>query len=597
MATNLMQKMAIVALCAAAHSALAQSTIIAQWNFNVPGAANSSPFGGTVVPSVGDGYVRYVGSFATAPNGDPIAPMFRSGEGSSDPTVQLDDAAFDMSPFPAQGTGNLTSGLEVAVSTVGKSNILFSWDQRHSNRASRWAQFQYSLDGVNFTTAGLTDQPSPGANGLFNSTVGDAWTNRTVDLSSIPGVNNNPNFKVRIVAAFAPSTSIYETTSGSSWDPNGRYRFDMVTVSSLSNSTNIDASARAQPKAAITGGTGSTLLVANITPGAAPTSTGIVATVDLTQIGGSATQALNDQGQDGDAGAGDGRFSFRFTVPATVAPGVYFLPVSVSDDQNRTDTASIRLEIVTPVNSNSPVVISQLFSSGGAFGARYNADYAELFNRSSVPQDISGWSVQGASDDEPFAADKLIEIPSGTILPAGGYYLIQLNPVTGQYGLPLIADLIGSPGYGIGQPDGKVVLARNNAVITSCDSGQGTDPNVADLVGYGADTECFLGAATPLDTTVLTATMRKDQGCQDTRQNFHDFSLQTPNPRNSFSATHSCPPLCTADFNSDGVVDFFDYLDFVAAFSSNAGSADFNADTTIDFFDYLDFVAAFSSGC
>ncbi|MBU6412901.1 MAG: S8 family serine peptidase [Planctomycetes bacterium] len=54
---------------------------------------------------------------------------------------------------------------------------------------------------------------------------------------------------------------------------------------------------------------------------------------------------------------------------------------------------------------------------------------------------------------------------------------------------------------------------------------------------------------------------------------------------------------CPADFNLDGAIDFFDYLDFVAAFSSGAGTADFNADTAIDFFDYLDFVAAFSSGC
>lgn len=54
---------------------------------------------------------------------------------------------------------------------------------------------------------------------------------------------------------------------------------------------------------------------------------------------------------------------------------------------------------------------------------------------------------------------------------------------------------------------------------------------------------------------------------------------------------------CPADFNQDGIVDFFDYLDFVAAFSSNDISADFNTDNVIDFFDYLDFVAAFSSGC
>ncbi|MBU6413781.1 MAG: S8 family serine peptidase [Planctomycetes bacterium] len=56
-------------------------------------------------------------------------------------------------------------------------------------------------------------------------------------------------------------------------------------------------------------------------------------------------------------------------------------------------------------------------------------------------------------------------------------------------------------------------------------------------------------------------------------------------------------PGCDADFNGDTSLDFFDYLDFVAAFSSGRSSADFNRDTTIDFFDYLDFVAAFSSGC
>ncbi len=57
------------------------------------------------------------------------------------------------------------------------------------------------------------------------------------------------------------------------------------------------------------------------------------------------------------------------------------------------------------------------------------------------------------------------------------------------------------------------------------------------------------------------------------------------------------PPPCTADFNGDSIVDFFDYLDFVDAFSGSMTSSDFNADGVIDFFDYLDFVDAFSAGC
>ena len=54
---------------------------------------------------------------------------------------------------------------------------------------------------------------------------------------------------------------------------------------------------------------------------------------------------------------------------------------------------------------------------------------------------------------------------------------------------------------------------------------------------------------------------------------------------------------CAADVNHDGVVDFFDYLDFVDGFTRGAATSDFNADGATDFFDYLDFVDAFSRGC
>ncbi len=54
---------------------------------------------------------------------------------------------------------------------------------------------------------------------------------------------------------------------------------------------------------------------------------------------------------------------------------------------------------------------------------------------------------------------------------------------------------------------------------------------------------------------------------------------------------------CPADFNVDGIVDFFDYLDFISAFAANQPIADFNGDSVLDFFDYLDFVDAFAAGC
>lgn len=56
-------------------------------------------------------------------------------------------------------------------------------------------------------------------------------------------------------------------------------------------------------------------------------------------------------------------------------------------------------------------------------------------------------------------------------------------------------------------------------------------------------------------------------------------------------------PRCDADLNADGVIDFFDYADFIEAFESGSPLADFNQDNFLDFFDYADFVQAFESGC
>ncbi|MDX2148034.1 MAG: hypothetical protein SFZ23_10975 [Planctomycetota bacterium] len=54
---------------------------------------------------------------------------------------------------------------------------------------------------------------------------------------------------------------------------------------------------------------------------------------------------------------------------------------------------------------------------------------------------------------------------------------------------------------------------------------------------------------------------------------------------------------CAADFNNDGQVDFFDYLDFSQAFGDDSPLADTNLDGQVDFFDYLDFSQAFDADC
>ena len=61
---------------------------------------------------------------------------------------------------------------------------------------------------------------------------------------------------------------------------------------------------------------------------------------------------------------------------------------------------------------------------------------------------------------------------------------------------------------------------------------------------------------------------------------------------------------CLADYNRDGMVDSFDYVDFVACFEGGGAAAcpegrtaDADGNGFIDFFDYAEFVAQFASGC
>lgn len=97
-----------------------------------------------------------------------------------------------------------------------------------------------------------------------------------------------------------------------------------------------------------------TVLTVTPSPGASPASTGLAVSADLSAIGGSAAQNFNDSGLNGDQTLGDGVFSFGITIDPVTAPGVKTLPVSITDDQNRTGTAAIGLNVQAPAASTPP---------------------------------------------------------------------------------------------------------------------------------------------------------------------------------------------------------------------------------------------------
>jgi hypothetical protein len=95
------------------------------------------------------------------------------------------------------GTGNANNGrnLTLSLSTLGFSNIIVTFATQGTTTGFNSNQFQYSLDGITFIDFAAPYVPAT-TFGLF-----------TFDLSSIAGLNNNPNAAFRIVFNGATSAS------------------------------------------------------------------------------------------------------------------------------------------------------------------------------------------------------------------------------------------------------------------------------------------------------------------------------------------------------------------------------------------------------
>jgi hypothetical protein len=126
--------------------------------------------------------------------------------------------------------------------------------------------------------------------------------------------------------------------------------------------------------------------------------------------------------------------------------------------------AAFALAIVPPVRAqtvNPPVVISQVYGGGGNSGAPLTHDFVEIFNRSSGPVSLAGWSLQYASATGTgnFGANsgQLTELPS-VVLGPGQYFLVQ--EAGGSTGLPLSPDHVDSTPINMSGTAGKVALVN-----------------------------------------------------------------------------------------------------------------------------------------
>ncbi|RYD96592.1 MAG: ExeM/NucH family extracellular endonuclease, partial [Sphingobacteriales bacterium] len=144
------------------------------------------------------------------------------------------------------------------------------------------------------------------------------------------------------------------------------------------------------------------------------------------------------------------------------------------------------------------VVISEVYGGGGNTGAVYTHDFIELYNPTSLPIVLTGWSVQYASATGTGAWQKTDL--TGTI-PAKGFFLVQEAAGTGGSTALPTPDVTGT--LALSGTTGKVALVSNSTAL----SGQ-CPTAVIDLVGWGT-ANCNEGASNAPATSNTTSIERK----------------------------------------------------------------------------------------
>jgi uncharacterized protein len=227
-----------------------------------------------------------------------------------------------------------------------------------------------------------------------------------------------------------------------------------------------------------------------------------------------------------------------------------------------------------PPPSDAPVVISQLYGGGGNSGAFYRNDFIEVFNRSGGPVDLTGWSVQYASQ----AGSSWAVTPLSGVLQPGQYYLIQQAA-----GANVNAESLPEPDAtgttNMSATNGKVALVSSTTALSGI-CGDGTDfrDDVVDFVGFGGGANCFEGDGGTPTLANNTAALRLDGGCVDTDRNDADFVTATPpTPRNTGSPRNYCvgsPVVISQVYGGGGNSGAFYRNDFIEVFNRGVDAVD-----------------------
>jgi hypothetical protein len=214
----------VVTLLILSFNSLFSQTLLHYWNFNTTTSLEAH-----LAPSytVGGGTLAYAG-------GSTGTIDLAGGTGQDFSVANLNARNGDVSGNHLRNNLPIGSTLSFSLPTTGYSNVVFKYATRRSGSGAGTQHIEYSTNGSDYTLF-TTINPVDGAPTL-----------QTLDFSSIPATDNNPDFKIRI--------SFSATGGGTA----GNNRFDNVTLDGTSAGTDILA-----PTVSFTPAAGATLVDVN----------------------------------------------------------------------------------------------------------------------------------------------------------------------------------------------------------------------------------------------------------------------------------------------------------------------------------------------
>ena len=202
MRKNVLTFLLPLAFVAGLNTQSSAQVLVDYWNFNVDSTVALTP----TTSLVAGASLAYAGAYHDSVQQGTLL----NGVGADGTSFTSASAALRLRN-PASGPFTLT------LPTTGYKNIVLKYAEQRTNKGSQQNIVTYSVDGTTWINTAIA------ANATYfvdsTDTISNAYQLQVFDFSSDTNVNNNANFKVRIVFAMGDTNS------------SGNDRFDNITLS------------------------------------------------------------------------------------------------------------------------------------------------------------------------------------------------------------------------------------------------------------------------------------------------------------------------------------------------------------------------------